>query len=128
MLRPAVPATRRGDFIISSLAGVRSAAAGSRPPRRTPPGATSSRNTSIAAGLGPVGLGVNRRMRHDTFVLVFFVPDPAVGQQNRTVDGDSSTIGGRRLDQRYQIAPQTADRAGMWPTAFRRRSQVRCVG
>lgn len=63
-----------------------------------------------------MSFGVNRCMRHNALVTILLVPHTAVGQEERAVDGGSSAISRPRLDQRYQIAPQTADlgRQGVW--------------
>ena len=45
-----------GGFMSAAFAGVRSAATGSRPPRQSPPGATSSRNTNHASRIRSSGL------------------------------------------------------------------------
>ena len=52
-----------------------------------------------------MGFGVNRCVRHKTPVPVFFVPHAAVGQQDRTVNGDGPAIGRPRLEQCDQVTP-----------------------
>lgn len=68
-----------------------------------------SNSPTMLARFGPVGLGINRDMGMLALIAVLLVPDPVIGAQHRTVDGDGPSTGGPWADQVDQVAPQVAD-------------------
>src|SRR5215468_2251919 len=64
---------------------------------------------AMIPGLAPGGFGVNRGMRDFPGQPMFLVPDAAVGAQGRTVDGGRVSLGGPGLQERDQMASETAD-------------------
>src|SRR5215469_7430108 len=64
---------------------------------------------AMIPGLAPGGFGVNRGMRDFPGQPMFLVPDAAVGAQGRTVDGGRVSLGDPGLQERDQMASETAD-------------------
>ena len=63
-------------------------------------------------GLAPGRFGVNGGMRDCAGQPMFLVPDAPVGPPWCTVDGRRVSLGGPRLQQRAQMAPQTPNQRG----------------
>src|SRR5215468_6342530 len=64
---------------------------------------------AVIPRLTPRGFRVNRGMRDFPGQPMFLVPDAAVGAQGRTVDGGRVSLGGPGLQERDQMASETAD-------------------
>jgi hypothetical protein len=81
----------------------------------------------------PGGFGINRGVRDNTCQPMFLLPDAAIGAQGRTVNSRRVSLSCPRLQQRDQIASETAEQGEQsggqclkapFPSAPRRKTPV----
>ena len=70
-------------------------------------------DSPVPARFGPVGLGVNARMRHKARLALLLVPDAAAGTQHRRVEGDRPSAVRPGVTRGSSAAPRSMTK--VWP-------------